>query len=109
MGTSNLFSLGVVAGGIVAIGVFRWAFATLRAKPTPAPVDDLKAIEAALAADGGRIVRASLERPGNLIGPNAYLDERSGARLYHVTLEIGSTKVRRRVAVRDGAPAVRLS
>ena len=69
----------------------------------------MRAIAAALAGEGGRIVRANLDRRSSIFVPrNEYLDERTGERLYHVTLKIGSVQVRRRVAVRPDGPAVLL-
>jgi hypothetical protein len=93
-----------VAAGIAWVGMFQW----LRAKASrglPADRRDMLAIEAALAGEGGRILRASLDRSGHLTPRNDYLEERTGERLYHVTMQIGSVAVRRRVSVRDDGPA----
>ena len=106
MGTVTLVNVAAVAGVIVGLGALRRAYANTVGRRTPATQDDMRAIETALAGEGGQVLRASLDRSDNLIARNEFLDERTGARLYHVTLQVGSVRVRRRVAVRNGAPAL---
>jgi hypothetical protein len=108
MGASELVSVAEVAALLAAVTLGRFAYAKTLGRGTPAPEADLQAIRAALGKDGGRIVRANRVRSGDLIAGNEYLDERKGGRLYHVTLQMGSVRIRRRVAVRDGAPALLL-
>jgi hypothetical protein len=69
-----------------------------------APKADLEAVQMALAADGGQIIRARREVPG----VSRRSEYEGSGRLYHVTVRIGSVSVRRRVVVRDGAPAILL-
>jgi hypothetical protein len=104
----ELVGIAEVAALLVAVALIRFAYAKTLGRRTPASEADLQAIRAALGKDGGRIVRANRDRSGELIARNAYLDERTGGRLYHVTLQRGSVRIRRRVAVRDGAPALLL-
>ena len=108
MGTPTIQSVVTVAAAVAGLGLARWVYANTIGRRTPATTDDLQAIETALASEGGRIVRANLDRSGEMFMRNEYLGERRGQRLYNVTLRIGSVLVRRRVAVRDGAPAILL-
>ena len=105
MAAAHPLNVALIAGFFVAVAavlsVLRWA-------RRGASEEDLRAIQADLAGEGGRVVRASRDRSGTFIGRNEYLDEREGGRLYHVTLRVGAVTVRRRVAVRRGRPAVLL-
>jgi type II secretory pathway pseudopilin PulG len=105
MGNVTPIHVAGVAMVIAAAGLLRWVGTS---RVAAASRSDLQAIEAALRQDGGKILRTRLDRSRHLVGRNAYLDERNGTRLYHVTLQVGAVVVRRRVAVRDGHPATLL-
>ena|ERR1700761_3680329 len=104
MGTVTPLDVAVVSGLIAVAGLLRW-LTTKGPGGGPVSQRDMQVIETALASEGGHVVRVVLDRSGNLIARNEYLAEREGARLYHVTAQIGSVTIRRRMSVRDGRPA----
>jgi hypothetical protein len=97
-------NIAIGAGVLVVVATLR-LLADRAGRGAPATGEDLDAIKAALASEGGRVVRANRDRSGSFFAKNEYLDQRADGRLYHVTLRVGAVTVRRRVAVRSGHPA----
>jgi hypothetical protein len=105
MGTVAPINIVEIGALVVGGALLRLVSAKHLGRNAPASKRDLEAIKTALCAEDGRVIRANREYQSQ---PFSSPDYDGLGRLYHVTLQMGSTTIRRRVAVRDGAPAILL-